>query len=250
MQIKVDKTTVSEDSLLLNAAKKKTVYKSVGFSKKESSGERMVFHVDNFTRCNCTQTGLQRQAKRLGQFLVMGHKSRDRYVLRFVMKIDRKSCEMKEALQAIKNANICKNSSKAINISDVEREKGGNGKVADALMTSKCRGKGSHQSTAKVRKVTQSANLTPRRPTISPLRPFTPGKQQKTPGARKTTLRTKGDKQRKPNGSKGPPTISTNLKPKGSKGSPTTSTNLKPRGSRAPPSTSTNFKPTKRSKQG
>lgn len=234
MQIKVDKTTVSEDSLLINAAKKKIVYKAVGFSKKES-GERMVFHVDNFTRCNCTQTGLQRQAKKLGQFLVMGHKSRDRYVLKFVMKIDKKSCEMKEALQAMKNANICKNSSKAINISDVDDEKRGNGKVAAALMTSKCGGKGSGKSTAKIRKVTQAANLDPRRSAATTPRPLTPKKSQKNPGGKKTTQRAKGDKQRKPKSSKGPPSASTNLKPKGSK---------------VPPSTSTNSKPARGSKQG
>lgn len=141
MQIKAEKTTVAGDHLEIAAAKSKSVFKGIGLSRQETR-DRMTFLVENFTQCNCTRTGLKRDGKKLGQFLVMGHKDRARLSLTFVMKINKKSCEMREALRAIRNAAICKNTSRANDSRQgavfTNNDKNQSDNVANALMSSKC----------------------------------------------------------------------------------------------------------------
>lgn len=141
MQIRAEKTTVAGDHLEIAAAKSKSVFKGIGLSRQETR-DRMTFVVENFTQCNCTRTGLKRDGKKLGQFLVMGHRDRARLSLTFVMKINKRSCEMREALRAIRSAAICKNTSKANDNRQgavfTNNDKNQSDNVANALMSSKC----------------------------------------------------------------------------------------------------------------
>ena len=111
MQVKMETIETISDNLRVTVSAKKKIFKMGNLSKNEVGG-KLNFYIENSSRCDCIKAALKGKGKK--SYLAMGYRLKNRLVLTFAKKIEKKSKEMQKALKLMKNSKVCENGSQVI----------------------------------------------------------------------------------------------------------------------------------------